>query len=134
MSYYVVIRETGPGWKPAKPLREQAAWDEHADFINAAAEDGLVLVGGALGDGGRFLLILAIDMIKLNLYELRDVLKEGENLLEIDIDAHAPDSSAQLRAVDKYSESLALRKIHAHLSLAEVVLANRNFPSCCELA
>jgi uncharacterized protein YciI len=58
MSYYVVIRETGPGWNPAKPLREQAAWDEHADFINAASEDGLVLVGGALGDGGSFLLIL----------------------------------------------------------------------------
>jgi uncharacterized protein YciI len=58
MSYYVVIRETGPGWNPAKPLREQAAWDEHADFINVASEDGLVLVGGALGDGRSFLLIL----------------------------------------------------------------------------
>lgn len=58
MSYFVVIRETGPNWDPARPLREQAAWDEHADFINLAAEDGLVLVGGALGDGGRFLLIM----------------------------------------------------------------------------
>jgi uncharacterized protein YciI len=58
MSYFVVIRETGPAWNAAKPLREQAAWDEHADFINAAAEDGLVLVGGALGDGGSFLLFL----------------------------------------------------------------------------
>jgi uncharacterized protein YciI len=58
MSYFVVIRETGPSWDAAKPLREQAAWDEHADFINTAAADGLVLVGGALGAGGSFLLIL----------------------------------------------------------------------------
>jgi uncharacterized protein YciI len=58
MSYFIVIRETGPSWDAAKPLREQAAWDEHADFINAAAADGLVLVGGALGAGGSFLLIL----------------------------------------------------------------------------
>jgi uncharacterized protein YciI len=58
MSYFIVIRETGPSWDAAKRLREQAAWDEHADFINAAAADGLVLVGGALGAGGSFLLIL----------------------------------------------------------------------------
>ena len=58
MSYFIVIRETGASWDAAKPLREQAAWDEHADFINAAAADGLVLVGGALGAGGSFLLIL----------------------------------------------------------------------------
>jgi uncharacterized protein YciI len=58
MSYFIVIRETGSSWDAAKPLREQAAWDEHADFINAAAADGLLLVGGALGAGGSFLLIL----------------------------------------------------------------------------
>ena len=58
MSYFIVIRSTGPAWDPARPLREQAAWDAHADFINAAATDGLVLVGGALGAGGSFLLIL----------------------------------------------------------------------------
>ena len=59
MSYFVVVRETGPGWDPAKPLRDQAAWDEHADFINALQADGIVLLGGALGGGGgSFLLLL----------------------------------------------------------------------------
>jgi uncharacterized protein YciI len=58
MSYFVVIRETGPAWDTAKGLREQDAWDEHADFINAASADGLVLLGGALGGGGSFLLML----------------------------------------------------------------------------
>jgi uncharacterized protein YciI len=58
VSYYVVIRETGPGWNPEKPLHEQAAWDEHADFINALTADGIVLLGGALGAGGSFLLLL----------------------------------------------------------------------------
>ena len=58
MSYFVVIRETGPGWDPEKPLREQAGWDEHADFINALEADGIVLLGGALGGGGGSFLLL----------------------------------------------------------------------------
>jgi uncharacterized protein YciI len=58
MSYFAVIRETGPGWDHAKGLREQAAWDGHAEFINAASADGLVLLGGALGVGDTFLLML----------------------------------------------------------------------------
>jgi uncharacterized protein YciI len=58
VSYFVVIREIGPGWDPAKPLRAQAAWDEHADFINALAAENIVLLGGALGGGGSFLLLV----------------------------------------------------------------------------
>lgn len=58
MSYFVVTRQTGPAWDPAKGLREQDGWDEHADFINAASADGLVLLGGALGAGGSFLLMM----------------------------------------------------------------------------
>jgi hypothetical protein len=61
MSYFAVIRETGPGWDHAKGLREQAAWDEHAEFINAASVDGLVLLGGALGAGDSFLLMLDVE-------------------------------------------------------------------------
>jgi uncharacterized protein YciI len=58
MSYFVVIRETGPAWDTARGLREQNAWEAHADFINAASADGLVLLGGKLGAGGSFLLML----------------------------------------------------------------------------
>lgn len=58
MSYFAVIREGGPRWDPAKPLREQSAWDEHAAFMDALAEDGFVVVGGPLADGPRTLLIV----------------------------------------------------------------------------
>ena len=58
MSYFVVIRETGPAWDATKGLRGQDAWDEHAGFINAASADGLILFGGALGAGDSFLLML----------------------------------------------------------------------------
>jgi hypothetical protein len=58
VSYFVVIRETGSGWDSAKPLQAQAGWDEHADFINALAGESIVLLGGALGGGGSFLLLV----------------------------------------------------------------------------
>ena len=53
-----VIREAGPGRDPAKPLREQSAWREHAELMNALAEDGFVLVGGPLAGGPKTLLIV----------------------------------------------------------------------------
>ena len=58
MTYFAVIRETGPAWDHTRRLREQDAWDQHAEFINAASADGLVLLGGALGAGDSFLLML----------------------------------------------------------------------------
>ncbi len=58
MSTFAVIREAGPGWDAARPLREQAGWPEHAAFMDALAEDGFVLLGGPLADGRRALLVL----------------------------------------------------------------------------
>jgi len=56
---FAVYEEPGPGWDAARPRREQDGWDEHAAFMDALVEDGLVVLGGPLGDG-RFVL-LAID-------------------------------------------------------------------------
>ncbi len=39
-------------------MREQAAWAEHAAFMNALAADGFVVLGGPLGDGAEVLLIV----------------------------------------------------------------------------
>jgi uncharacterized protein YciI len=58
MSYFAIVREAGPAWDRAKPLREQAAWDEHAEFMNALAEDGFVVVGGPVDGGPKTLLIV----------------------------------------------------------------------------
>ena len=58
MSYFVVIREAGPAWAPASATREQDQWTEHAAFMEALVDDGLVVLGGPLGDGRTTLLIV----------------------------------------------------------------------------
>ena len=39
-------------------MREQNGWDEHAAFMDALVDDGFVALGGPLGDGAEFLLIV----------------------------------------------------------------------------
>jgi len=55
---YAVIRSRGPAWNADLPMREQAAWDAHAAFMNALAADGHIVLGGPLGNGERTLLII----------------------------------------------------------------------------
>jgi uncharacterized protein YciI len=55
---FAVVREAGPGWDPARPLREQPAWPEHAAFMDALADEGFVVLGGPLAPDGRTLLIV----------------------------------------------------------------------------
>jgi uncharacterized protein YciI len=53
-----VVRQRGPAWDGARSLREQDAWDEHADFMDALARNGFVLLGGPLGGGATTLLVI----------------------------------------------------------------------------
>lgn len=56
--YYAVTRECGENWDARLPMREQEKWDEHARFMDALVDDGLVVLGGPLGEGEeQFLLI-----------------------------------------------------------------------------
>jgi uncharacterized protein YciI len=48
--YYLVEQARGPAWDPSRRLREQAGWDEHAAFIDALAEQGVIVLGGPLGE------------------------------------------------------------------------------------
>jgi hypothetical protein len=57
--YYVVRRQWGPAWDRARPLREQAAWAEHAAFMDELVDEGFVKLGGPLGEGA--LLIVEAD-------------------------------------------------------------------------
>ena len=59
-SYYLVTQAKGPAWDPARRRREQAGWDEHAAFMDALATEGVVVLGGPVGegDGGDALLII----------------------------------------------------------------------------
>lgn len=48
---FVVIREAGESWNYSRTLREQDGWDEHAAFMDALTDEGVVVLGGPLGDG-----------------------------------------------------------------------------------
>jgi uncharacterized protein len=61
---FAMIRKGGPAWDPARPLREQDAWAEHAAFMDELAEEGFVVLAGPLGAGApehRVLLIFDAD-------------------------------------------------------------------------
>jgi uncharacterized protein YciI len=63
MSYYVVIREAGPGWTDGKGAFEQPGVNDHAAFMNALADDGLVLFAGPLAgsEQGRIRALVVVN-------------------------------------------------------------------------
>jgi uncharacterized protein YciI len=50
MGYYLVRETRGPAWDPARHRREQKGWEEHAAFVDGMSEDGLVVLGGPVGE------------------------------------------------------------------------------------
>ena len=58
MPVFAVLRGNGPGYDPARPRRGQRLWDEHAAFMDALVEEGVVLLGGPVGTGSRVLLVV----------------------------------------------------------------------------
>src|SRR5438874_1738127 len=57
--HYVVTREPGPAWDGSRGMRDQDRWDDHAAFMDGLAEEGFIVLGGPLGDGTRFLHVVA---------------------------------------------------------------------------
>jgi uncharacterized protein YciI len=54
---FLAISSAGPSRDFSKATREQAFWDEHAQFIDQLVDDGFILMGGPLVDEGGSLLI-----------------------------------------------------------------------------
>jgi hypothetical protein len=44
--FYLVEQGRGPAWDYSKRRREQAGWDEHAAFMDALTDEGVVVLGG----------------------------------------------------------------------------------------
>jgi uncharacterized protein YciI len=61
MAIFVVTMVHGPNYDDARSLREQDAWDAHAEFMDALVEDGFVILGGPLGGGERAMLVVEAD-------------------------------------------------------------------------
>ncbi|MGH2997440.1 MAG: YciI family protein [Gaiellaceae bacterium] len=58
--YYLVELACGPAWDHSRPRRRQAGWDEHAAFMDALTEEGVVVLGGPVGEGdGKGVLLVA---------------------------------------------------------------------------
>jgi uncharacterized protein YciI len=51
MANFAVRLVHGPGWDPARPIRKQDGWDEHAAFMDGLVDEGFIILGGPVGVG-----------------------------------------------------------------------------------
>jgi uncharacterized protein YciI len=63
MAFFAVTMVHGPNWDRSRAIREQDGWDEHAAFMDRLVDEGLIILGGPVGDGqqGALLLVEAAD-------------------------------------------------------------------------
>ena len=55
---FVILWAPGAAWTAGKTVREQAYWDEHAEFMDQLFENGTVIMGGPFSDGTGSLVIV----------------------------------------------------------------------------
>ena len=60
--YYLVTLARGPAWDHSRRRREQVGWDEHAAFMDALTEEGVVVLGGPVGEGDGESSLLVVDV------------------------------------------------------------------------
>jgi uncharacterized protein len=59
--YFLVERGKGPLWDHSRGRREQDGWSEHAVFMDRLAEEGVIVLGGPIGEGEGENTLLVID-------------------------------------------------------------------------
>ena len=60
---FVILWAPGTAWAAGKTVREQAYWDEHAEFMDRLFEEGTVIMGGPFSDGTGSLVIVEAENI-----------------------------------------------------------------------
>jgi hypothetical protein len=58
MAIFVLTMVHGPNWDSSRGIREQDAWDAHADFMDGLVDDRFVVLGGPIGDGQQTQLVV----------------------------------------------------------------------------
>jgi uncharacterized protein YciI len=61
--YFLVRLARGAAWDHSRPRRNQAGWAEHAAFMDALTVEGMIILGGPIGegDGEDSLLIVEVE-------------------------------------------------------------------------
>ena len=57
----VLFQRHGSAWDPAKPVREQAFWDDHARFVDALYAQGKILLAGPFAEGSGSMVVLNVE-------------------------------------------------------------------------
>jgi uncharacterized protein YciI len=60
--YYLVRFGHGPAWDDSQPRRKQAGWPEHAALMDALTEEGVIVLGGPVGEGDGEDVLLVLDV------------------------------------------------------------------------
>ena len=64
MAFFAVTTAKGPRWEPTRDIREQLQWDQHAAFFDRLVEQGVVILGGPIGNtGGEDVALLAVEAV-----------------------------------------------------------------------
>jgi uncharacterized protein len=70
---FVILWAPGAAWEAGKTVREQAYWDEHAEFMDRLFEDGMVIMGGPFSDGtGSLVIVEAEELDEVSSIFVRD--------------------------------------------------------------
>jgi uncharacterized protein len=60
--YFLVKRTHGPSWDSSRARREQVGWDDHAAYMDTLVEEGVIVLGGPVGDGDGTHAVLVMDL------------------------------------------------------------------------
>jgi uncharacterized protein len=60
--YFLVKQARGPAWDHSRGRRDQNGWDEHAAFMDALTDEGVVVLGGPVGEGDGEDVLLVVDV------------------------------------------------------------------------
>jgi uncharacterized protein YciI len=60
--YFLVKQVPGPAWDSSRRRRDQAGWGEHAAFMDALAADGVIVLGGPVGEDDGDYALLVVDL------------------------------------------------------------------------
>ena len=58
MAVFALTVINGPNYNDSRPRREQESWTEHAAFMDRLVADGVVILGGPIGDGTHVLVVV----------------------------------------------------------------------------